>query len=163
MYVFGPDWNDRVDTEDGAKRFENLYKMSHYKMIVNHETFHITRIFPNKYQHIAFIEGMDGSANCVFTLKPGEHLMVYSSGCMGDNAVFNTDGIAFVRLIRDCKEVAMWAVDQSPYDYTDEDYDNHELDREEVMENIRKAIKESVEGEMEYEVTSENTLIVGQL
>lgn len=162
MYIYGPNWNDRVDTEEGAKKFQDLYDMSHYQMIVDYEVFHITRVYPKQYKHIAFIES-DGEVNCVFTLKDEEHLMVYSDGCMGDEAVFNTDGIAFIELVRDCKKVAMWSVDQSPYDYKDEEYDLHEIKKEEVLKNVEVAVISSIENDESCKFDPEKVLIVGQL
>ncbi|MNJ90399.1 hypothetical protein D3C87_79950 [compost metagenome] len=162
MYMYGSNWNNRVDTEEGAKKFEDLYEMSHYKMMVEYEVFHITRVFPKQYQHIAFVES-DGDVNCVYTLKENEHLMVYSDGCMGDDAVFNTDGIAFVSLIRDCKQVAMWSVDQSPYDYTEEEYDLHCTEKEIFLKNIEKAVIESIDGDETCKFDPTRLLIVGQL
>lgn len=158
MYIYGSDWHYRVDTEEGLKQFEDLYEQSPYKIIVEHEVFNITRIFPDEYRHVAFIEG-DGEVNCVFTLKDNEHLMVYSG--VGGGSIFNTDGMAFVRLIRDCKQVAMWSVDNSPFDYNDEEFEIREINIEDILNNIENAILESTEGE--FTVDRNNTLIVGQL
>jgi hypothetical protein len=163
MDIIG-NWLNRVDDDEGLKYFESLYDISPYQMIVDHQIFHITRLFPEKVQHVVFME-YDGDINGIMSLNPGEHLMVYSDGCMAEEGrVFNTDGMAFIELVRDCKKVAMWSVENSPYDMVkddwEEDMDGEDFTYQDALEAVREELKKH---DIDKEVTESNVIFVRQL
>lgn len=175
MFVYGIDWLDRVDTEWGSREFQDLYQISVWEYIVRYELFNINHISSNKYRHIVFLEGADSSINCLLSLTnedKREHLVIYNN--VGEEHIFNTDGMAIIRLIRDSKDVAMFVVDNSPYDIKNNDEDNefleseYETTRQKVIDKINKILENNKEcfpekSQEPYKATIENTLIVGQL
>lgn len=158
MNIIG-NWLDRVDTPEGKEGYIKTYGHCPFETIVNHELFHLTRIFPDKYRFLAILE-YDGEISQIFALEDNEHLMVYSAGACG--GIFNTDGQAFVKLIRECKQIGMWVVDNSPYDLTDEmwEEDMDEITKEEVLNNLNSLLKTNG---LKIKASNDNVLYVRQL
>jgi hypothetical protein len=113
----------RVDTPEGKIDFQKRYGISAWQVIVDYdlETLHLRA--SDTLKHIA-VMGHKSSIAQTFTLGLHDHLIVYSEQC--HDRIFNTDGMAFMRLLRDDRDdpeetVAMWCLENSPYDLMEED------------------------------------------
>ena len=150
----------RVDTQEGNLKFQEMYTDDPYKFIFEHELFNISRIFNDTYQYIVFL-GYEATPNQIFYIEDDEHLMIYNDI---DGAIFNTDSMAFFSLIRDSKRIGTFCTEHSPYSFPLSDIDNvnteFSLTPEEVLEKIVIFCKNA---ELENIATINNTLIVREL
>jgi hypothetical protein len=157
MYIIGK-WCPRVDSGKGLEYFKSLYKTTYQEMIRKYRLDHITELTNKTISFLVFPE-YDGDINQIFVLQDEDTVKVYSEGRLSDEGrIFNTDGMAFFTLIKEEKEIATWCVENSPYDLTDEDFD--ELDKPTLLNTIRKSLKAN---NLDFEVTNTNVLFVRQL
>lgn len=161
MRILGK-WLTRVDTPEGRELFKQLYDKDFYEMMIRHDVTHISHIFPDIIRHVVFVE-YDGTFNQVFSLDDGDHLLVYSDGCMSDKGChFNTDGIAFFCLVRGGEIIGWYSVENSPYDLCEDDWD---LDDscEELTVQLRAMLDVYDYPDTTKVVTNSNVLFVRQL
>lgn len=159
MIIIG-NWLKRVDTVEGRARFKGTYNMDYFEYMIEHEVTHITRLFAPKTAHVVIME-YDGSFNQVFSLYSNEHLEVHSDGCMCDKQrIFNTDGIAFIRLVRDCKVQGTFCLENSPFDMEDNDWNDFDISKEEIFEKLNIMLSER---NAQFPATIDNTIFVRQL
>lgn len=160
-------WLRRVDTPEGSKEFQELYDHSYQEYIRNYELDYVTKLTVNNYPYVVFIES-DGDFNQVFILGKEDQLYVFSDGCMAkEGRVFNTDGMAFVRLNRDNKFLGTFSVENSPYDMeeNDSDWEYFEITKEAIMKKLNDILADRNidETHTHGEATLKNTLFVRQL
>ena len=67
----------RVDTQEGNLKFQEMYTDDPYKFIFEHELFNISRIFNDTYQYIVFL-GYESTPNQIFYIEEDEHLMIWN-------------------------------------------------------------------------------------
>lgn len=159
MLIIG-NWLKRVDTEEGRAKFKGTYDMDYFEYMIEHDVTYVTRLFAPKIAHVVILE-YDGGINQVFSLTSKEHLEVYSSGCMSDKErVFNTDGMAFMRLVRDCKVQGTFCLENSPFDMEEDDWEHMDSSKEEVFEKLNTMLSTR---NAEFSATPENTIFVRQL
>ena len=157
MYVIGK-WCTRVDSGKDVEYFKSLYKSTYQEIIKRYRLDHITELTNKNITFLVFPE-YDGAVNQIFVLQDGDTVKVYSEGRLADEGrIFNTDGMAFFSLIKEGKETATWCVDNSPYDLTDDDFD--ELDKPTLLNTVRESLKAN---NLDFEVTDTNVLFVRQL
>jgi hypothetical protein len=160
MKIFGK-CCERIDSDQDKLNFKKMYSLDPYQFIFDHELFNITRIFPNKFRYIAFLE-YDASPRQVFVLDDDEHLMVYND-IKGE--IFNTDQIAFFSLIKNCERVSTFYTDSSPYSFTLKNKDcveELEVPVKEILSSINSFCSNS-EIKIEIPANIKNTLIVRTL
>lgn len=159
MQIIGK-WLKRVDTDEGRAEFKKFYDVDFYEYMINHEVTHITRLFPQNIKYIVFLDSY--SIYQIFALEEKDHLMVYSSGCIAkEKRIFNTDGMAFMRLVRDGEIKGTFCIENSPFDQEKNDWEEdlgftHKagIDKVNTMLNDKGLPMES---------TKKNTLFVRQL
>lgn len=155
MLVFGKCVN-RVDQGQDRDFFIEMYKQTPREYGFSAEMFNKTALWPEDVRYIAFVD-YEGQIEQVFYIEDKEHVNVYNDI---PGTIFNTDGMALFTLIRDCKEVAMWATNHSPWsDRLCDLDDNYEFTIEPVLERLKIFIN----GKTEFEPTPENVLIVQTL
>lgn len=170
MHILGSR-NNRVDGVKNEAAFVATYGISHWQMIVEQETFDKSFILKNDFAYIAFVEPADNSISQLFILEDDDLIVVYA-GCGGKDGMgyFNTDGIAFMKLSRKGTFVAMWEIDQSPYDLNSKDDEYEQEMREEATVDLKniimktfKADNDAAEMIARIESGEDKILFVGQL
>lgn len=150
-------WFDRVDTPEGIEKFQKNYKYHPVDYMERYQVDYLTELKVPTVCYIAILE-YDGTFNQIFALEEGETINAYSSGCMADEGrIFNTDGMAFMTLVRDGQNIATFCLENSPYDAEDDDFD--EMSKEEVLENLNEVLGR----DFTQPATESNTLFVRQL
>lgn len=153
-------WLSQVNLPEFREEFAHLYGMDFYEYMIRYSVTHISYPHPDVIRHVAFLE-YDGTINQLFSLEDDEHLMVYSSGCMAhEGKFFNTDGIAFMVLVREGKRVATFSVENSPYDLEESDFDELDQSKSDILQEIRKLLEAN---SCTIPVTDSNVLFVQQL
>lgn len=114
----------RVDKPEGKKHFEALYGQSVWQNIVDYELEANHLVMSDTFRYIAVVDGW-GKILQTFVMEDKDYLIVYSSeGNAEDGCIFNSDGMAYMRLFQKDereKSLAMWCLQNSPYDLTLED------------------------------------------
>jgi hypothetical protein len=171
MKIIGK-WLPRVDTPEGREQFKKKYSVDYYEYMIEHEVTSIKRLFYKNCKFIVILES-DNTFNQVFVLEEQDHVMVYSEGCLNDKFYFNTDGMAFMSLVRDCEKKATWFLENSPYDHEEDDWEEpHEPDPDEDIiddsdmskEGAFKRLRELlITHNINETVTDTNVIFVNQL
>lgn len=152
----------RVDTAEGKAYFNDVYEVSVWQVIVDGEldVFHLTLC--DTFKHIAVV-GYQGAIDQTFTLDTDDHLIVYSEArCEG---LFNTDGMAFIRLVKEDKvdeTIAMWCLRNSPYDLSEEDL-AVESGKNDAQEMVAKVNAYLAMYQLEQDASLTNTVFVKML
>lgn len=158
MIIIG-NWLKRVDTVEGRAKFKGTYDVDYFEYMIEHQVTHITRLFAPKTAHVVILE-YDGSMNQIFSLSSQEHLEVHSHSSVSDKRVFNTDGMAFMRLIRDCEVKGTFCLENSPFDMEEDDWQYMEYSKEKVFEKLNALLSDR---NAEFTATEDNTIFVRQL
>ncbi|WP_407304120.1 hypothetical protein [Acinetobacter sp.] len=148
-----------VSKEEDAQWFLKMYKMSHWQNIVENNTFRVSQLRRSDFQYVAFLEA-GGGINRLVELGEKDFLEFFSQ--LGLSGYSNTSGMGYVRCYEhdgkyDYKELAMFCLDNSPYDLNASEV-------KEIMENERDVSDDLVLflGK-DHDSTLENTLYVIQL
>lgn len=159
MQIIGK-WLRRVDTPEGRESFKKSYNVDFYEYMIRNEVTHITRLFPDNIKYIVFLDSY--SIYQIFVLEDKDHLMVYSSGCMAkEKRVFNTDGMAFMSLVRDCEVKGTFCIENSPYDQEKGDWETEiEMTHKEGVSKVNAML---LDKKLPQTATKKNTLFVRQL
>lgn len=151
-----------LEADGRIPRFQNWKEVAEaYKLD------HVTELTFDSIRHIVVLEIHDGSINQVLTLQDSSEYFKVFGGC--DQGIINTDGSAFIQLLRDGEEVAVFHIDNSPFDVVVDKYgdgwEEFTGGRDEFSHDI--ALHEFkhhlLDHDVDAEVTKENTLFVAQL
>lgn len=149
-----------VDSEEGLKRFQELYDSTPEEIIRDYELSHETLLTCDYKPHIVFVD-YDGEIYQSFSLQEGDTIVVCAEERLRDmDLIFNTSGMAFFYFFKQGVKKALFCVTDSPYDLTADDYDNEYFTKASLLEAFRKKI-ENIEGLQP--VTEETVLFVTQL
>lgn len=132
MKVHGK-WLTQTTDAKQLEWFVDLYEMTPEQIIKDYKL--EVRSVPENIKLIVFPE-YDGSINQIFEIEDGDMIFVWGGGCCG--TIFNTDGIAFMDLVRDDKVIAQWVMDNSPYEMNDDDLEECEFDMSKLPEGISR-------------------------
>lgn len=163
MIITG-NWLPQVDRPEDAAYFLELYDMTYLDYILDYEIDYITTADNKNISHIVFLE-YDGSFNQIFSLEDGDTVHIHTegdgAGYMTDEVrFFNTDCMAFMQINSYGKDIGTYCVQDSPYDFiNNEDWDL-EQDYDTILNLLRQTL---VSHNILIPVTASNTLLVRQL
>ena len=158
MYIIG-NWCPRVDSGEDVEYFKSLYNATYQEIIRDYKLNHITHLTNKAISFLVFLE-YDGGINQIFVLEDGDKLIVYSEDCMANKGrIFNTNGMAFFTLVKEGKEIATFCADNSPYDLTEDEFQDEGFDKPFVINKIRESLERN---NVDIEVTDTNVLMVRQ-
>lgn len=153
-----------VSQPKDAKWFLDMYEQSHWENIVQYQTFRVTELRLKDYKYVAFIQA-GGGIDRLIKMEEGDFLRFYAQE--GLDGYSNTCGMAFVRCYQrneakyDYDELAMFCMDNSPYDIDQTDSEWPYIWDDEAGDEIREDLVLFLgEG---HDSTLKNTLFITQL
>lgn len=111
-----------VKSKQGLDFFKMMYETTPEQMIEDYDLNRVTVLTPNDFKYIVFIEPDGSYINMKFTLDhAGDEVVVYAQEGLDDYGVFNTDGIAFMGVYVTGQPLKLFAIENSPYDFGEDD------------------------------------------
>ena len=165
MKIYGRGLLD-VKTEKDAAWFLDMYEQSHWQNIVDYRTFRITRLdLSSKYKYVAVIEAGGGVNRLIKLEHERDPIDFYAQPGLEEFGYSNISGIGYMRCYEfdgkyDYTELAMFCLDNSPYDMdkTNEDWAYVMEDSgQEIADDLNRLLGEG------HDCTLENTLYITQL
>lgn len=141
-----------VNTQIHLDFFQEMYDTTPHQMMEDYDTNRVTMITSDDLKYIVFIEPDLEFVNMVFTLdKRNDCVFVFAQEGLDDEGVFNTDGIAFMRVESEKHKPKLYVIENSPYDVSEEDFEDYDVDVAILLKSIGN------------DATFENTKFVAQL
>lgn len=152
----------RIDTPEGNKDYLYFYEKSCWEHIVTGDYNTIHKTLSDTFRYIVVMDYPD-SVEQIFALEDDDLVIIYSEQrCDG---LFNTDGLAYMRLVKKDnpeKTVAMWCLENSPFDYDIEETgsENEQMTPEGLMQHLNYCLKHY---NLPEDATPENSKFVRML
>jgi hypothetical protein len=152
----------RIDTQEGNKDYLYFYKKSCWEHIVTGDYNTIHKTFSDTFRYIVVMDYPD-SIEQIFALEDDDLVIIYSEQCC--DGLFNTDGLAYMRLVKKDnpeKTVAMWCLENSPFDYdiAETGSENEQMTPEGLMQHLNHCLKHY---HLPEDATPENSKFVRML
>ena len=154
-----------VSKEEDAKWFLDMYEQSHWQNIVDYKTFRVTRLDQRNYKYVIVLEAGGGINRLIKLEHEQDHIDFYADPRLEGFGYSNISGMGYMRCWEfdgkyDYTELAMFCLDNSPYDMdkTDDEWPYvMENSGEEIADDLNRFLGEG------HDCTLENTLYITQL